>query len=307
VKVLRTPDDRFAAPGAAWLAPRYVDVPSGEGSTLLRMACVDEGPREAPLVLMLHGEPTWSYLYRTIAARVREAGLRVVAPDLVGFGRSDKPASPSDYTYERHLGWTLALIRAMALRGVHLVCHDWGGLIGLRLVAAHPELFSSVVAMNTALPIGHSVPQEFLDWRHYAQNTPALPIAKLIQSLCTTTLTPEARAAYEAPFPEESYKAGARAFPALVPIDPDDPEAAANRSAWEALGRFDRPFLTIFGGRDPMTRGSERAFQTKIPGARNQPHALLPDAGHFIQEDAGEDLGRRIAAFVQQQAGPSRG
>jgi haloalkane dehalogenase len=299
MKILRTPEDRFH--DVSWAAPRYLEVPAGDGAARLRVAYVDEGPSEGPLVLMLHGEPTWSYLYRAIALRVSQAGLRVVAPDLVGFGRSDKPASPGDYTYRRHLDWTAEFLRAIDARQIHLVCHDWGGLIGLRLVAEDPERFASVVAMNTALPTGQGpVPREFLDWRHYAQSAPALPIGRLIQSLCTNTLAPEALAAYEAPFPDESFKAGARAFPSLVPVAPDDPEAAGNQRAWEALGRFERPFLTVFGDRDPMTAGSDRALQKTIPGARGQPHALLPGVGHFLQEDAREDVAQRIVAFVRR-------
>jgi haloalkane dehalogenase len=300
--VLRTPDDCFDVTGIA--PPRYVDV-SADGGPALRMAYVDEGPRDAPLVLMLHGEPTWSFLYRVVIDRVVHAGLRAVAPDLIGFGRSDKPAAMSDYTYARHVAWMRGFLDELdgGARDVHLVCQDWGGLIGLRLVAAQPERFRSVTAMNTTLPTAaRPAPPEFHAWRQQAQTMATFAVGALVQSLCAQPLSDAVIAGYDAPFPDETYKAGARIFPALLPIDPDEPEARANVEAWERLAGFERPFLTLFGDGDPMTRGTERVFQKRIPGTRGQPHAVLPGVAHFIQEDAGDEVGRRIAAFVAGQS-----
>jgi len=306
VNILRTPDACFAAAGAL-PAPRYLEIAAGPSAPgqRLRMAYVDAGPPDAPAVLLLHGEPTWSFLYRTIIARLVDAGLRAVAPDLIGFGRSDKPAAVTDYSYQGHVDWLWAFVGAIRAslggRGIHLVCHDWGGLLGLRLVAEHPAVFASVVAMNTSLPTGGGrTPQEFLDWRAYALTAPALPVGAVVRRMSARPIADDVAAAYDAPFPDESYKAGARAFPALVPITPDDPAAAANRAAWDALARFDRPFLTVFGDSDPMTRGVERALQKRIPGCQGQPHAILPGVAHFLQEDAGDEVGRQIVAFLRR-------
>jgi haloalkane dehalogenase len=297
--VLTTPEARFA--GLALPPASVVDVPSGDGGAL-RMAYGDSGPRGAPVVVMLHGEPTWSFLYRAVAAPIAAAGLRAVTPDLIGFGRSDKPAAMSDYTYQRHVDWVRSFLEQLrAATGgaaVHLVCQDWGGLIGLRLVAEHPGWFGSVVAMNTTLPTGTRVPESFLAWREESQTMAHFDVGGIVSGLCARPLSAEVRAAYDAPFPDDRYKAGARIFPALMPIAPDEPSAIANRAAWEALGRFERPFLTLFGDEDPMTRGNERVFQKRVPGAAGQPHAVLPGVAHFIQEDAGDDIGRRIASFI---------
>ncbi|HSR97936.1 MAG TPA: haloalkane dehalogenase [Kofleriaceae bacterium] len=305
VNILRTPDACFAASARLLPEPRTLEIPAGSAAPgqTLRMAYVDTGPSDAPAVLLLHGEPTWSFLYRTIIARLVDAGLRAVAPDLIGFGRSDKPAAITDYSYQAHLDWTWAFIGSLRPslggRGLHLVCQDWGGLLGLRLVAEHPEAFASVVAMNTSLPTGAGrAPKEFLDWRDYALTTPTLPIGAIVRRMSARPITDDIVAAYDAPFPDESYKAGARAFPALVPITPDDPAAIANRAAWDSLAQFERPFLTLFGDGDPMTRGNDRAFQKRIPGCRGQPHAVLANVAHFIQEDVGDEVGRRIAAFI---------
>jgi haloalkane dehalogenase len=291
MEILRTPDDRFAAV-PEFFSPHYSDVG-------LRIHYVDEGPRNAPLVLMMHGEPSWSFLYRKVIKEVLAAGMRVVAPDLVGFGRSDKPAAREDYTYQRHVDWMAAFLERLDLKEVTLLCQDWGGLIGLRLVAEHPQRFARVVAANTFLPTGDRKPSDaFLAWRQFSQDVPEFPTARIIQSGCVKPLSPETLAAYDAPFPDERYKAGARQFPMLVPVTPDDPAAAANRRAWEVLERWDKPFLTVFGDRDPVTSGADKVLQAKIPGAAGQPHATLA-AGHFLQEDAGEELGRRVAEFIR--------
>lgn len=293
MEILRTPDDRFAAlPGYPY-APHYVEL--GE----LRMHYVDEGPRDGAVVLCLHGEPSWSYLYRKMIPPLVGAGLRVVAPDLVGFGRSDKPASRDDYTFQRHVDWMAGFLTATDLRDVTLFCQDWGGLIGLRLVAEDPGRFARVVASNTFLPTGDRPPtQAFLSWREFSQTVPEFPVGKCITLGCVRPIAPEVLAAYEAPFPDERYKAGARQFPALVPVSPDDPASAANRAAWERLRAYTRPFLTVFGDSDPITRGADRHLQAAIPGAAGQPHTTLARAGHFIQEDAGEEVAEIVAAFV---------
>jgi haloalkane dehalogenase len=293
MEVLRTPDERFAElPGFPW-APHYVEVDG------LRIHHVDEGPRDAETVLMLHGEPSWSYLYRKLIPVVTAAGHRAVAPDLVGFGRSDKPARREDYTYRRHVDWMRGTVEALDLRGVTLVCQDWGGLIGLRLVAEMPERFARVVAANTFLPTGdHDPGDAFRAWQRYSQTTPDFHVGGIVKGGCVSELPPDVIAAYDAPFPDDSYKAGARQFPTLVPTTPDDPASAANRAAWEVLARWDRPFLTAFGDSDAITRGADAVLQKLIPGCQGQPHTTLRDAGHFLQEDRGEELGRVVVDFM---------
>lgn len=292
MQVLRTPDERFGdLPGFAY-TPRYETVDG------LRMAYVEEGPRDGEVVLLLHGEPSWSFLYRTMIPPLVAGGLRVVAPDLVGFGRSDKPADHADYTYQRHVDWTRGLLDRVALRRITLFCQDWGGLIGLRLVAEEPARFARVAASNTFLPTGdEKLPEAFFTWQRTSQEMPVLPIGRIVGFGATKPLPPDVLAAYDAPFPDETFKAGARAFPMLVPARPDDPASAANRAAWAALEAYDRPFVTLFGDQDPITRGADAILQARIPGARGQDHRTLK-GGHFIQEDAGPELAERILALV---------
>ncbi|TFG98607.1 MAG: alpha/beta fold hydrolase [Myxococcales bacterium] len=295
---VRTPDERFRdLPG--WpFAPHYAVVPSGDGDSL-RVHFVDEGPRDAPLVLLLHGEPSWAYLYRKMIPILVSAGLRAVAPDLVGFGRSDKPTLRSDYTYQRHVDWMRAFVHGQDLHAVTLFVQDWGGLIGLRLVAEEPERFARVVAANTFLPTGDQpLGDAFERWRRFSQEVPVFPTGRILQGATTTELPPEVIAAYDAPFPDEESKAGARQFPTLVPARPDDPASEPNRRAWAALERFEKPFLTAFSDADPITRGGERAFQARVPGARGREHPTIRDAGHFLQEDRGEELAKLVAEFA---------
>jgi haloalkane dehalogenase len=305
--VLRTPDERFRdLPGHAF-EPHYVMVPTGEEGAL-RIHYVDEGPRDAEVVLLLHGEPSWSYLYRKVIRELTAASLRAVAPDLVGFGRSDKPASREDYTYQRHVDWMLAFMEAADLDHVTLFCQDWGGLIGLRLVAEEPHRFDRVAAGNTILPTGDQKPPEaFFAWRNFSQAVPELPVGFIVKSGCAREVPPEVMAAYDAPFPDETYKAGARAFPMLVPATPDDPASEPNRRAWKALEAFTRPFITLFGDSDPITRGADRVLQARIPGAKGQRHATLARTGHFLQEDDGETLGRLLVDFVRDNPGSREG
>jgi haloalkane dehalogenase len=302
VDVLRTPDDRFAGlPGFAF-APHYVEVPAGdESDTRLRVHYVDEGPRDGAVVVLLHGEPSWSFLYRTMIPVLAGAGLRCVVPDLVGFGRSDKPTDRADYSYARHVEWLRsALFDELDLHSITLVGQDWGGLTGLRLVAEHPERFARVVAANTGLPTGDApMTDAFLAWQRFSQETPDFNVGRIVAGGCRTSLTPEVIAAYDAPFPDDRYKAGARAFPLLVPTRPDDPAAAANRAAWEQLSRFDKPFLTAFSDGDMITRGGDAIFRRTVPGAGGQPHTTIEGGGHFLQEDKGPELAGVVLAFIQ--------
>ncbi len=301
MRILRTPDERFADLPGFPHAPRYADVPDQEGGTL-RMAYVEAGPPDGPVVVCLHGEPSWSFLYRRVIGVLADAGLRVVAPDLVGFGRSDKPAAIGDHSYARHIEWTRALLfDALDLRGVTFVGQDWGGLIGLRLAVAHPERFARFVAANTGLPTGDfPMPETWLRFREAVRTSPVFDVARGVQSGCRTTLDAAVRAAYDAPFPDESFKAGPRAMPGLVPADPDDPQAQPNRDAWDLLRAWDRPFLVAFGDSDPITGPMAPLFRDLVPGAAGVRHPTIEGAGHFLQEDDGERLGREIARFVQE-------
>lgn len=231
-----------------------------------------------------------------------ERGHRVIAPDLVGFGRSDKPVDRDAYSYANLVRWTGGLLfEGLDLENIMLFAQDWGGLIGLRLVAEHPDRFARVVAANTGLPTGEETFSDaFLEWQRLSQEVEELPIARILQSATVDSLPPDVLRAYEAPFPDERYKADARMLPVLVPTSPDDPAAEANRAAWQVLSKFEKPLLTLFGDSDPVTAGAEKALQRRIPGARGQPHAILEDAGHFIQEDRGEELARRVHAFIER-------
>ena len=296
---LRTPDDRFAHLPDYPFEPHYAEIPDGEGGTL-RVHHVDEGAPDAPVVLLLHGEPSWSYLYRHMIPVLVDAGLRAVAPDLVGFGKSDKPAVRTDYTYARHVQWLSShVFEELDLHDITLVCQDWGGLLGLRLVAAQPDRFSAVVAANTFLPTGDGSPSEaFLNWQRFSQEVPEMPIGFIINGGSTTDLAPEVIAAYDAPFPDETYKEGARQFPLLVPTSPDDPEAPANRAAWEVLAGFDKPFLCAFSDGDPVTAGNERHLISRIAGAAGQAHTTIAGGGHFLQEDRGPELAQVVVDLI---------
>ncbi|MEM0995146.1 MAG: haloalkane dehalogenase [Bacteroidota bacterium] len=269
----------------------------------LQMRYIDEGKREKGLVLLLHGEPSWSFLYRKMIPVFTAAGYRTIAPDLIGFGRSDKPTQISDYSYANHLRWLRQFVDHLELTAIHLFCQDWGGLLGLRLLAEQTERFASVVVSNTILPTGDVAPNEaFTKWQQFAKEVPVFPVGKTIQRATTTDLSDAIIQAYDAPFPDESYKAGARIFPALVPTTPDDPESDNNRAAWQKLATFDKPFLTLFGDSDPIMKGMERIFQKIIPGAKNQPHEIIAGGGHFIQEDQGEILAQKMIDFIQKNS-----
>ncbi len=293
MEYLRTPDDRFQNLSGYNFAPHYVAI--GE----LRMHYLDEGPRAAAPVLLLHGEPSWCYLYRKMIPVLTAAGHRVIAPDLIGFGRSDKPVKRDDYTYQRHVDWMAGFVRVLDLNNITLFGQDWGGLIGLRVLTADPDRFARIVVANTGLPTGDLKPSEgFLRWRDFSQSTPNFHAGGIVKGACRSQLSPAVIAAYDAPFPDDRFKAGARQFPLLVPIRPDDPASAANRQAWQVLQQWKKPLLTAFSDGDPVTQGGERPFQKLVPGAQGQPHVTIRNAGHFLQEDKGEELAEVVVKFI---------
>ena len=295
MQTLRTPDARFENLPDFDFAANYVDVDD------MRMHYVDEGPRDGSVVLLLHGEPSWSYLYRNMIPPLRDAGLRVVAPDLIGFGRSDKPASKSDYSYAAHVSWMRQFIEALDLQGITLFCQDWGSLIGLRVAAENEQRFARIALGNGGLPTGdQALPRAFKIWRTFALYSPWFPIGKIIQKGTVTELSDAVVAAYDAPFPSASYKAGARAFPALVPVTPDNPARDANRAAWKIFANWQKPFLTTFSNRDPVTRGGETVWQETVPGAKNCEHVKIRNAGHFLQEDKGPELAAVLTKFIRE-------
>jgi len=307
MNVLQTPDERFDELSGFDFPPHYVEVPCGERGESIRVHYIDEGPTSGwETILLMHGEPSWCYLYRKMIGPLTNAGFRVIAPDLVGFGRSDKPASRVDYTYARHVEWMrAALFDELELSDVTLVGQDWGGLIGLRLVAEHPDRFRRVVAANTGLPTGDlDMGEAFLAWQKFSQEVPTLPVGRIVGGGCVSDVPPEVIAAYDAPFPDESFKEGARQFPLLVPSRPDDPASAANRRAWEVLREFDKPFLCAFSDRDPITHGADRLFLDLVPGTLGQNHTTISGAGHFLQEDKGEDLASAVIDFVHLNTAP---
>lgn len=305
MQTLRTPDERFADLPDYPFPPHYVEVSDQDGGTL-RVHYLDEGPADGPIVLCMHGEPSWSYLYRKMIPLLVDAGLRVIAPDLVGFGKSDKPTRKSDYTYARHVAWMQeAIIDHLDLRNATLFGQDWGGLVGLRLVAENPDRFDRVIIGNTGLPTGDGQPSAaFMAWQKFSQTTPVFDIGFLLDSATITELSAAEIAAYDAPFPDDSYKEGARIFPSLVPTRPDDPAAEANRAAWEVFEQWHKPLITCFSDSDPITAGGDAAFRELVPGAQGQPHVTVAGAHHFFQEDAAPQLAQIVidAIAASQQS-----
>ncbi len=294
IESIRTPDARFTSLPGYDFAPNYIDVDG------LRVHYVDEGPADGRVMLLLHGEPSWSYLYRKMIPPLRDAGFRVIAPDLIGFGKSDKPVRQSDYSYAGHVAWMRQFISALDLNEINLFCQDWGALIGLRVAAENEQRFARIAVGNGAMPTGEEkFPRVFKIWRAFARWSPWFPIGRIVQSGSISNLSKGEVAAYDAPFPSTRYKAGARAFPKLVPTEPDNPASDDNRRAWELLSRWEKPFLTTFSNRDPITRGSERPFQKRIPGAQNREHVKIRNAGHFLQEDKGEELAEVLISFME--------
>ncbi len=300
MKTLRTPDDRFDNLPGYPFQPNYINISDTEGGEL-RMHYLDEGPADSNPVLCMHGEPTWSYLYRKMIPLFTEAGHRVIVPDLVGFGRSDKPTEQGDYTYQRHVDWMQSLLDQLDLDHITLVCQDWGGSIGLRLVADNPDRFDRVVVANTGLPTGdNTISDAFLQWQKTSIEMPVFDLKMVMQFGCAQPVAEEVQNAYDAPFPDETYKAGARIFPSLVPVTPDNPASEANRKAWQVLGTFEKPFLTAFSDGDPITKGGDQIFLDKVPGTKEQPHTTIKNGGHFLQEDVGEDFAEVVLGFMSQ-------
>lgn len=296
---LRTPDDRFADLDGYDFAPNYLNVDDTEGG-VLRVHYLDEGPSEAPPVLCMHGEPTWCYLYRKMIPVFVKAGHRVVAPDQIGFGRSDKPTERTDYTYARHVTWMGEVVRKLDLNNITLVCQDWGGLVGLRLWAEMPGRFARIVVANTALPTGDQpMGPAFSAWRDYSQTVEDFNAGRIVFGGTTKKISDAEVAAYNAPYPDDRYKAGARQFPMLVPDTPENPETEANRAAWGVLRGLDTPLLTAFGADDKVMAGVDQVFQKLVPGAKGQAHTILPEAGHFLQEDVGTELAELVNKFIE--------
>lgn len=330
MEYVRTPDDRFENLAGYSFEANYMTLPDTEGGSL-RMHYLDEGPRDGEVLLCIHGQPVWSYLYRKMIPIFTAAGYRVIAPDLIGFGKSDKPTKGADYTYERHVGWVTGLVDHLDLANVTFVGQDWGGLIGLRVVAENPDRFARVCIANTGLPDGGGVPLEqapamrayydsikpptaeelplhfventdgmgFLYWVKFAAESTDFNVGNLVRSSLTCEVSDEVIAGYNAPFPDEGYMAGARKFPSLVPIIPDDPAIPANKAAWEVFRAWKKPFLTAFSDMDPVTAGGFERFQTEVPGAQGQAHTTVTGGGHFLQEDQTEQFATVILQFMR--------
>lgn len=298
MQVLRTPDERFDSLPDYRFSPNYLTVTDRLDATPLRIHYLDEGPRDAAPILLMHGEPSWSYLYRKFVPPLAAAGHRVIAPDLIGFGKSDKPVEREDYTYERHVAWMSDWLLSLDLNNITLFCQDWGGLIGLRLVAAFPERFARLMIGNTGLPVGTGWSEGFEAWRAFSQRVEVFPTGFILNGGTVRELSAAEQAAYDAPFPDESYKSGARQFPVLVPIKPDMPSVAENVAAWRVLAQFSKPVVTCFSDSDAVTKGGEAVFIDRIPGAKGQPHRIVKNAGHFLQEDQPDELVRMIRDFI---------
>jgi haloalkane dehalogenase len=294
INFVRTPEERFKNLPNYSFPANYADVGG------LRMHYVDEGPGDADPILMLHGEPSWSFLYRHMIPICVAAGHRVIAPDLIGFGKSDKPVSIRDYSYQRHLDWLLSLINVLDLDNITLVCQDWGSLLGLRLAAENQDRFKAIVVGNGMLPTGEEkIPPAFKAWKAFALNSPWFPIAKIVETGCFKSFSKDEKRAYDAPFPSKEYKAGTRAFPALVPTSPDNPASKANKAAWKILEKWEKPFVTAFSNGDPITRGGDKYMRKRIPGAQGVKHARLK-GGHFLQEDSGAEFAQVINQLLEE-------
>jgi haloalkane dehalogenase len=333
MEFIRTPDERFNNLDGYPFEPHYVEIDDGEGGSL-RMHYLDEGPAAGELILCLHGQPTWSYLYRKMIPILTSAGYRVIAPDLIGFGRSDKPTQRNDYTYASHVAWLEQFVNSLELTKITLMCQDWGGLIGLRVLTQNADRFARVVVANTGLPDAKGIPDEmaapmhalfdtipalapvemsaklqenehgagFMYWIKYCDGYPDLVISDVVSLSALSAngaMSDAEKAAYDAPFPTEEYKQGARQFPSLVPIFPDNAAIPDNRAAWEVLEAFEKPLITAFSDRDPVTAGGHKRFQESVPGAQGQNHTTIEGAGHFLQDDAPDTLTKTIIQFCQ--------
>jgi haloalkane dehalogenase len=297
---VRTPEDRFNDLADFAFTVKYAQVVDPTGGEPLRMAYLDEGPRDGDVVLLLHGEPSWSYLYRHTIPGLVSTGHRVVVPDLIGFGQSDKPSSRGDYTYARHVEWMRQLLfDELDLHDITFFGQDWGSLVGLRLVGEHPDRFARVAIGNGGLPTGDERPNEaFHDWQEFSQTAPNLPVGAIISGGCVMRLSPEIVAAYDAPFPDDSFKEGARIFPMLVPTTPEDPAHDANVAVWKVLAAWEKPFLCCYSDSDPITKGADRKFLSTVPGTKGQAHVTIEGGGHFLQEERGPELAAVLNAFI---------
>ncbi|MGI1999759.1 haloalkane dehalogenase [Shewanella frigidimarina] len=298
MEFLRTDDSYFVNLPGYPFTPNYLLVDDTEGGQL-RIHYLDEGDKNAEPILLLHGEPSWSFLYRKMIPILVEAGYRVIVPDIIGFGRSDKPSKRSDYTYQRHVDWMKSFVLQLQLNHINLVCQDWGGLIGLRLATEDTERYTRIVAANTMLPTGDEETNDaFMKWFNYSQESVDFPAGQMINGASVSDLSDDVIAAYDAPFPDETYKTGAREFPLLVPITPDDPATLKNRAAWKVLSQWNKPFLTAFSDSDPITAGGDKMMQEIIPGTKGQKHTTIVNAGHYLQEEQGEVLAKVIVSFI---------
>jgi len=294
MKLLHTPDSRFENLPDFNFGSHYLEVDG------IRIHYIDEGPKNGENILLMHGEPSWSYLYRHMIPILVRAGYRTIAPDLVGFGRSDKPAEQSDHSYRKHVVWITKWVEFLDLKNITLFCQDWGSLIGLRVAIENQDRFSRIVLSNGGLPTGEQrMHDAFMQWRDFSRNSPKFKIKSIIQSGTVTKLSQGVLRGYDAPFPDDSFKAGARIMPSLVPISVDDPEHKANKRAIEKFMKWNKPFLTAFSDKDAITKGGERFWQKYIPGAQGQNHTTIKNAGHFVQEDKGPELANLIVDFIK--------
>jgi len=294
----RTPDERFRDLDGFPFAPHYAEVKADDG-TKLRVHYVDAGPRAAAPIVLMHGNPSWSYLYRKILPRLVAHGHRVLAPDLVGLGRSDKPAAKGDYSLARHVDWMSQWLVAAGVEDATLFAQDWGGVIGFPVAVRHPERFTRLIAANTGLPTGQGASQALQDWLDYSDRATSLPVGQLIGSWVVNGLREAEKRAYDAPFPDPSFQAAALSFPRLIPLQPENPGVPLMRETWQQLERWTKPFLTVFGDRDPISKGAERTFRERVPGAAGQPHVILSPAHHFLQEDQPEAIAEHVHGFVR--------
>jgi haloalkane dehalogenase len=294
MKILRTPDERFKD------LPNFPFKPNYEEIDNIRIHYIDEGLKNAEIILLMHGEPSWSFLYRHMIPILVEAGYRTVVPDLVGFGRSDKPTEQTDHTYRKHVYWTSKLVEKLKLDNCTLFCQNWGSLIGLRVAIENQKRFRRIVLSNGGLPTGEQrMGEAFLRWREFSKNSPVFDVGRIIQGATTTKLKRDVIKGYNAPFPDDSYKAGARIMPSLVPISTDDPENGPNKQAIEKFRQWEKPFLTAFSDKDPITRGGDKFWQKNVPGAKGQNHTIVKDGGHFVQEDKGVELAKIVLDFIK--------
>ncbi len=293
--VLRTPDACFENLPDFPFEAHYTEIQG------LRVHFLDEGPRDGQPILLMHGEPSWCYLYRKMIPGLVEAGFRCIAPDLIGFGKSDKLVDAYRYTYAFHVNIMTAFVRSLEFNNIILFCQDWGSLIGLSILAENLDNFERLIVGNGGLPTGdHGASDAFKDWLMFSQQVPEFPVGRIVQGGCASELTDDVVAAYDAPFPSEEFKTCARVFPLLVPITPDNPESENNRQAWAALRQWEGPVLTLFSDKDAIMKGGEKVFQKLMPGAQGQPHATIQDGGHFLQEDQGEVIAEHIVSWLSQ-------